>query len=327
MLLISSHLQMDGFADGSPAGGAVSSGATRLDRDAPYRRAIVVANPVAGRGKGRAAALELEEGLKRMGASTGVYLTEGRGDAWHFLRSMEEDVDLVVAVGGDGTIGEILHGLVDPEVPVGILPLGTGNILAAELGLPRDVHRALEIFERKKTARIDVATVNGNLRSFLVVGVGFDGYAVREVAARRTGPISKLSYLPAALRALGDYREPSLEVEIDGEPVEGGPFGLVLASNINHYGGFMRLSPEGRPDDGRFEVYLFRGGSPFRLAGHAARGVFGRLLGKSCLVRPARRLRVTSEEPVPVQVDGDAAGETPVHLEVEHDVQYRILVP
>ncbi len=292
---------------------------------APYRRAIVVANPIAGRGKGGAAARELAEGLKSLGAATDVHLTEGRGDAWHFLRSLERDVDLVVAVGGDGTVGEVLNGLVDPEVPVGILPLGTANVLAAELSLPRDVHRALEIFAAGRTTAIDVAHVNATL-SFLVVGVGYDAIAVRDVESRRDGPITKLTYALAVLRALSGYREPRLEVEIDGEPVEGGPFGLVLASNITNYGGFLKLSPEGRLDDGRFDVYLFRGASPVRLVGHAVRGVLGRLIGKSCLVRPARSLRVTSDEPVPVQVDGDSAGETPIDLVVS-DVQYKILVP
>ncbi len=305
--------------------GTTEAGGVRVAAEAPYRRAIVVANPIAGRGQGRSAALELEQGLKSLGAATELYLTVGRGDAWHWLRSRRRDADLVVAIGGDGTVREVLGGLVDPDVPVGILPLGTANVLAAELGLPRDVHRAIEIFARKRTTPIDVATVNGVL-CYLVMGVGFDGHTVREIEARRSGPITRLVYGPAILRALRRYDEPRLEVEIDGERVDGGPFGLVLASNIRRYGGFMRLSPKGRIDDGRFEVYLFRGASPARLMGHLVRGVAGRLVGKSCLVVPARRLRVTSEQPVPVQVDGDSAGETPVDLVVSN-VQYKIIVP
>lgn len=308
-----------------PEGTAPDAEPMRLQADAPFRRALVVANPIAGRGKGGAAAEELARGLRKLGATTEIHLTAGRGDAWHWLRSADRKADLVVAVGGDGTVGEVLHGLVDTEVPVGILPLGTANVLAAELHLPRDVDRALEIIARKRAATIDVATVNGML-SFLVMGVGFDGRAVHEVAARRRGPITKLAYATAVVRALAGYREPRLEAEIDGEPVEGGPFGLVLCSNITHYGGFMRLSPEGRLDDGRFDVYLFRSATPFGLVGHAVRGVLGRLIGEACLVRSARHLRVTSDAPVPVQVDGDPAGETPVELEVG-DRQYRILVP
>lgn len=297
----------------------------RVGSEAPYRRAIVVANPIAGRGQGRSAALELEEGLKSLGAATEVYLTVGRGDAWHWLRARRRDPDLVVAIGGDGTVREVLSGLVDPDVPVGILPLGTANVLATELGLPRDVHRAIEIFARKRSTQIDVATVNGRL-CFLVMGVGFDGHAVRELEARRSGPITKFVYGPAILRALRRYAEPHLEVEIDGERVEGGPFGLVLASNIRRYGGFLPLSHEGRIDDGCFEVYMFRGASPARLVGHVVRGVAGRLVGKSCLALPARRLRVASPTPVPVQVDGDSAGETPVDLVVS-TTQYKVIVP
>lgn len=318
------HPRSDG-ARSNGAGPHEDDRARRVLSEAPFRRAVVVANPIAGRGKGRSAAEELGEGLRALGAETEVFLTSGRDDAWHFLRSHEGEVDLVVAIGGDGTVREVLNGLVDPDVPVGILPLGTANVLAAELGLPRDVHRALEVFARGRVVPIDVATVGGKL-AFMVMGVGFDGLAVREVEAHRKGPITKLVYGPAILRALRGYTPPELEVEVDGERVPGGPFGLVLVSNLARYGGFMRLSPRSRMDDGRFEVYLLRGGSPLALAGHALRGVAGRLEGKRCVVRQARSVRVTAKRPAPVQVDGDYAGETPIELSVS-DLQYRVLVP
>jgi YegS/Rv2252/BmrU family lipid kinase len=312
------------MADTSSSGSGSAIGASPVHADAPFRRALVVANPIAGRGQGASVACELSEGLKRLGARTQVYLTTGPGDAWHWLRSEGAGADLVVAVGGDGTLREVLDGLVDPEVPVGLVPMGTANALAAELDLPRDVHHALEVFARKRTTPLDVATVNGTL-SFLVTGVGFDGRCVREVDARRNGPITKLAYGPAVLRALRGYRAPELSVEIDGERLDE-TFGLVLASNITHYGGFLRLAGEGRLDDGHFEVYLFRGVSAVGLAAHALRGVLGRLVGRSCEVRRAKRLRVSSDEPVPFQVDGDYGGETPVELTVS-ETQYRLLLP
>jgi diacylglycerol kinase (ATP) len=266
----------------------------------------------------------MAEGLRSLGASTRVHLTRGRGDAWHWLRASPSECDLVVAIGGDGTLREVLAGLVDPETPVGILPLGTANALATELDLPRDVHRALEIIAGRRVARLDAATVNGSL-SILVTGVGFDARVVHELEARRSGPITMLSYGPAVARALRGYRSPRLEVELDGARLEG-TFGLVLASNVNHYARFMRLDPSGRLDDGQFEVFLFRGTSPVGLMRHALRGMIGRLAGRSCESRAARNLRVTSEEPVPYQVDGDYAGETPVELTLS-GLQFRILVP
>jgi YegS/Rv2252/BmrU family lipid kinase len=301
-----------------------ASGAAPVRTDVPYRRALIVANPIAGNGKGASVAGELGEALKRLGASTRVHVTRAAGDAWHWLRSEGAGADLVVAVGGDGTLREVLGGLVDPEVPVGVLPMGTANALAAELGLPRDVDRALEVLARGRTTRLDVATVNDSL-SFLVTGVGFDARTVREVEARRDGPITKLAYGPAVLRALRGYRPPSLSVEIDGR-ARSERFGLVLASNIGHYGGFLRLASGSRLDDGRFDVYLFPEAGAAGLAAHALRGMLGRLVGRSCEMVPARRLRVTSDDPVPFQVDGDYGGVTPVELSVS-DTQYRVLIP
>lgn len=289
-----------------------------------YGRALVVANPVAGRGKGVKVAQELVEGLRRLGAKTELHLTKGRGDARAWLRSLDHDVDLVVAVGGDGTVREVLDGLVDPEIPIAVLPLGTANVMAAELALPRDVDRALEIISAGATAAIDVASVNGHL-SFLVTGVGIDGSTVREVEARRRGPITKWSYLPALLRALRVYRSPDLSVEIDGKSIKE-PCSLVLVSNISHYGGFLRLDPKCRLDDGQFEVYLFRGKSIGRLAWHALRGFVGKLPGGKCEMRRARHVRIHSDPPTPYQVDGDFRGETPVEISVS-DRQYHLVVP
>lgn len=295
-----------------------------LETEAPYRRALVIGNPVAGRGRGGKAAEEVAEGLRRMGVKVELLLTHERGDALARLRCLEPGTDLVVSVGGDGTLHEVFGGLIDPEIPVGILPLGTANVLATEVGLPRDVHRALEIFAAKNVVAIDVARVNGHL-SFLVTGVGIDAMATRKVEQRRKGPITKWAYVEAVLLALKDYKVPRLEVEVDGERVEG-EFGLVLVSNTINYGGILKMAQDTRMDDGLFEVYLFPGGSRRDLFAYALRGFLSRLPGGGCEMRRARSVKVRSESPVPYQVDGDYRGETPVEIEVA-DEQYHILVP
>jgi len=292
--------------------------------DWPYRRALVVANPVSGRGRGAKAAQEVAEGLKRAGVPAELLLTARRGDAFTRLRCLEPDTDLVVSVGGDGTLREVLEGLVDPETPVLPIPFGTANVLAVELGLPRDVHHALEILRRKKLARLDVARVNDHL-SFLVTGVGFDGMLVRELERRRSGAISRWHYLGALARLAPRYRPPRLTVTIDGERVPG-EHGLVLVSNFGRYAGLLRLSPEARIDDGRLEVYLFPTGRWTELLAAFARGLVGHLPAGAVRLAIARRVTVSSADPVPYQVDGDTGGETPVEIEVAPN-QYRLVVP
>jgi diacylglycerol kinase (ATP) len=291
----------------------------------PFRKALVIANPIAGRGRARAGALELVSGLVQLGLECELFLTAARDHARERVRQIAPDVDLVGVVGGDGTVSEVLDGLPRREVPVAILPFGTANVMSMDLGLARDAQGALGAIARGRTTPLDTARVNGKRLSFLVSGVGIDGLALRELEARRRGPITKLAYFGAVLRALRRYEPPELSVEIDDAQLDG-RFGLVLASNIVHYGGFRILSRDRRIDDGLFEVYLFAQGSRAALAGYALRALFAGLPGGSCTMRRARRVRITAEHPVPAHVDGDAFGDTPVEIEVD-PVQFRLVVP
>lgn len=308
-------------------GEAESTGSTGAEGTlfaGPYRKALVIANPVSGRGLGAKAARELELGLVERGTAAELFLTGARGDAFTRLRCLDQETDLVVAVGGDGTLREVLEGLVDPELPVALLPFGTANVLAGALGLPRDVHLALEIIARGNVTPLDVAHVNGKL-SFLVTGVGIDAMAVRDVERRRKGAITKWTYFEAVARTLPRYKPPHLTVELDGEKLDH-EVGFVLVSNTINYGGVMNLAADTKLDDGLFEVYLFPKGTRLELFGALVRGLVSHLPGGKIRMERARRVRITSETPVPYQIDGDLGGETPVEIEVAEN-QYRIVVP
>ncbi len=291
----------------------------------PFHRALVVVNPVAGRGRARRAAEELVHGLHRMGVASELHFTSGRGDARERARRTADGVDLAVSVGGDGTLGEVLEGLAGRGVPVAILPLGTANVMSLDLGLPRSVAGTLEVIARGRTAPLDTARVNGLRLSFLATSVGFDAMAVHALEARRRGPITQTSYFAAGLRALVRYSPPSLAVEVEGEVLPG-RFGLVLVSNVVNYAGYRVLSSDRRLDDGLYEVYLFPKGSRASLVGYGLRAVLSGLPGGSCTRLRARRVRILSEVPVPCQVDGDAFGKTPVEIVVD-PVQSRLVVP
>ncbi len=290
-----------------------------------FRRALVLANPIAGSGRGRRRAEELAGSLGTIGIEGALQFTNGRGDARAAARRLDPAVDLVVSVGGDGTLGEILEGLSGRDVPVAILPAGTANVMSLDLALPRDVAGLLEVLRRGRTIAVDTARVNGTRLSFLVTGVGFDAMAVRELEARRTGPISRVAYVAAGLRVLRRYSPPSLAVEVDGRVLQG-RFAQVLASNVIHYAGLRVLARDRSLADGCFEVYLFAEGSRTSLAAYALRAVLAGLPGGSCTRVRARRVRIASDTPVPCQVDGDLFGETPVEL-VVHPVQSRLVVP
>jgi diacylglycerol kinase family enzyme len=301
----------------------MSSSFERVER--PFERGLVVVNPVAGRGLGARMGSELSRELERAGVRAEVFHTGARGQARERVAGLDPAFDLLVCVGGDGTLGEIFAGLGGRPTPVGVLPLGTANVLGLDLCLPRRVSPAVKVMLERRVQRVDLASAGGR-SSFLVTGVGLDAMTVRELERRRRGPIRKASYLPALWAALRDYRQPRLAVELDGQPWPG-TCGLVLISNVVHYGGVLRLSRSRALDDGLFEVYLFPSGGRATLL---RAGALGALVGlprpSVCHLRRAREIRVTSPEPVPYQVDGDYGGTTPLSFEVT-GAQARVLVP
>ncbi len=283
---------------------------------------LVIANPISGAGRGADLAKALARELEVAGLRVEVRLTAARGDATNF--AAQAQADAVVSVGGDGTLNEVLRGLRNPNTPVGVLPIGTANVLALDLGLSADPSRAARTILAGHSVKLDTAVVHGEL-SFLAVGVGFDAQAVRRVERRRRGPISKLSYVKAGLETLWSYREPKLEVELDGERLPGN-FGWVLVSNVINYGGLFRLASDRELGDGLWEVYLFERAARRHLFVHGIRAVLGRLPAKGATRRRARRVRITSAEPVAAQADGDSRGQTPIEIDVRGP-QFRILCP
>ncbi len=287
-----------------------------------FKSVLVIANPISGAGRGAGIAKALARELEAAGLRVEVRLTAGRGDATNF--AAQAQADAVVSVGGDGTLNEVLRGLRDPLTPVGVVPIGTANVLALDLGLSADPSRAARTILGGHSVKLDTAVVHGEL-SFLVVGVGFDAEAVRCVEQGRRGPISKLSYVKAGLKTLWNHREPKLAVEIDGERLPES-FGWVLVSNVIHYGGLFRLASDRELDDGLWEVYLFERAARRHLLVHGIRALLGRLPAKGASRRRARRVRITSAEPVAAQADGDSRGQTPIEIDVRGP-QFRILCP
>ena len=286
-------------------------------------RVRVIANPIAGRGRGERVARALERELARRGARVELTLTRGPGEA-SGLAAGAGEMDLVAVVGGDGTLSEVLRGLPRASLPVGLLPCGTGNVLASGLRLPTDPGRAAEAFLAGGIQELDVARVGTRL-SHLVVGIGFDARAVREVEARRRGPITKVVYVGALLRAFRHHRPVPLRVWLDGA-AQPETAGMVWVANTPKYAGVLRVARDTRLDDGQWEVYLFPSGRLGELLRAAVRGLFAALPGGPIRMRRARAVRIEADEPVPYQVDGDSGGFTPVVVELLPE-RYRLLVP
>lgn len=236
-----------------------------------------------------------------------VTLTTGPGAALDLAReAVAEGAELVLAVGGDGTVNEAARGLLGSGVPLGIVPVGSGNGLARTLGIPRSPSRALAVLERAVTRSIDVGTING-LPFLNVAGIGFD--AVVGSAFHRAGRVGGrrglFTYIRIGLGLVRSYEPVRLRLTAGATTVEGRPF-VVTIANGRQYGGGAVLNPGARLDDGQFEIVVYDEGPLLDTIANAPRLFLGTIESARRYRRVvAREAVVTTEQPVEHHRDGE----------------------
>ncbi len=281
-------------------------------------KVLLVVNPIAGGGRGRAAGLDLERRLEREGCDVTPFQTDSPQAVARRLSSPDAvgGFDRIVAVGGDGTLNDVVNALPDPgRVPLAQLGMGTANMLARELGIPRTPEAVAHVVTDGAVRWIDLGVANGR-RFFGNASCGFDARLVHRIAAGRKGSLGFLSYVAPGLACLPGYREPHLAVQMpEGQPLRAG---MVIVSNLRNYGGLFSVSPQAGCDTGNLVVCAFERARVPDLLRALVAGALGRLnRSEGVVLRSASRARVESlDEPVPVQVDGDARGETPLEVSV-----------
>ena len=286
-------------------------------------RVLAVVNPVAGRGAGQEVGERLAAALRGRGMALEVSRTARAGDG-RAAAGRADGFDLVVVVGGDGTLNEVVNGL-EADLPVALYPLGTGNVLAKELRLPRRIGPFCDMVAGGRERLVDVAAL-GPRRFVSMVGVGFDAAVARAVHEARDGAIRMMSYVAPLVRAWTRYRFPPVRVSLDGgEAIESA--GFVLVSNVRSYGGPLVVTPDAVPDDGLLDVCVLPRGSRVRYLRALAAFLLGLQHSLSgARYHRARSVHVTADERVPCQVDGDPAGFLPAAIEVL-DRRLRVVVP
>jgi len=282
------------------------------------RSLLLIANPASGRTRGARMAAALLDLLRVRGADAVLVETTRSGHAREFAARLAGAAEAVLAIGGDGTLNEVVNGMLDAGVSVPILPVpaGTANVVAAELGLPAAPAELAEV-ALSGAVRIWDAARAGNRAFLMTCGAGFDAAVVEAVHAARAGrSLGLLSYFAPALRIAFGYSFPRMDVSIDGEPA-GSPATFVLVGNTRLYGGPFSFFPDARPDDGLLDVCCMRGAAWPDLFRHAW-GAFRRALAACPDVSFHRgtRVRIEAAGRVPVQIDGDPGGELPVEIGV-----------
>lgn len=280
---------------------------------APNPWVAIQRNPMSGSGR-RRPLLDFIAALRRAGIRPRLYSDRKRLDDALRDPAQRENLLAVVAAGGDGTVLDLINR--HPSVPVGILPLGTENLLARQFGIPRDGARAAEIIVHGRRQTLDLGRI-GTRRFAIMASCGFDADVIHRAHARRSGHITRLHYLQPIWSTMRAYPHPEIRVYADdaASPITGR---LVIVANLPAYALRLRLAPTARGDDGHFDVRIFQHGSTYdmlRYLGMVARG--GQECSPEVVCLTALRVRLESDVPVPIQADGDPAGGTPCDVTID----------
>jgi len=274
----------------------------------PVRRAAVVIHP----GKhddldGFRAAVG--KAMSDLGWAEPLWLETRPDDTGERLaqEAVRSGVDLVLASGGDGTITACVSGVAGSGVPLGVLPCGTGNLLARNLGLPLSLEEALAVALTGSDRRLDVGAANG--RPFVVMaGIGFDAEMLGGADERLKSRVGWAAYVLSALRHLRE-RPVRMAVRADGGPPQRRWASGVIVGNVGSLQGNVRLLPDAVPDDGILDVAVLAASGWtgwLRLAADVLlRRKTGRVAHLTC-----RELTVQAGRARPWEVDGEVAGTT-----------------
>jgi len=281
---------------------------------------LIFANPIAGRGRGEGIARQLEHSLGEAGYEVRPFFERPDQVAAGALR---RDAAAAITIGGDGTlraVAELLlnNGIAPP--PLLPIPLGTANLMARHLRYPLYPENlpafVLNTLRQCKITRLDAAVANNRL--FLLVGsVGLDAQVVHLLESLRQGPIDMTSYLVPIVRSLADYSFPPLTVEADGVALIRDTPAIAFIGNVAEYGAGFPVLTRARSDDGLLDVCIMPCRDQRELAEWLLLLPTGEHLQRENVIYTwGRSVRIESRAMVPVQLDGDAAGWTPLGVEV-----------
>jgi len=283
---------------------------------------IVILNPTAGSPEH---VRSWQERVESLAGDCPVRVTSHPGEAEELAqRAIDEGFTRIVAAGGDGTVNQVANGLADRKAALGVLPMGSVNVFAMELGLPlHNLRRCWDIIEDTNIRQIDLPIANG--RYFVqLAGVGLDAQVVKETSLAFKRSFGPLSYLISAAQ-IAARQPPKLFIESEETSVEEGSF--VLVGNGRLYGGPFPFFKHAIIDDGLFDVVVFKRLGYLEIVKYLQDVVFSSdIKVPEIEYFQTRQLRITSEQDVPLELDGELAGNCPVDFRIRGKA-LRVLTP
>lgn len=286
----------------------------------------IIANPIAGGGNTTQAVETVKETLDRHNETYSIHWTQFPGHGKEIASELESRSDMVVAVGGDGTVMEVLNGVSSQETRVGIIPAGMGNDLARCLGIPEEVIKATEVLINGEPIKIDLGEDDGELFNFM--GVGFPADVVRNVEKIRNGLTrGKPVYLIGLLRSIGNLSSYEVKLEVDGD-LKAKKANAVFVASCRYTGGGIDLIPHADYRDGLLDVVVIKEAGRMELV-MALRKVYNgnHVNHPKIEFFRARSVNLKSRDNLPEMLDGDLKGSTPSRLTAIPEARSIIVQP
>jgi diacylglycerol kinase (ATP) len=277
-------------------------------------RAVVLLNEAAGRGSTRSK----QELVRQIASRSQIPVrTAPTGEAMEGLaRHMALDGnDRVIAAGGDGTVHRVLNGIAGTSAALGIIPCGSGNDLAINLGIPRELEAATEHAFTARWRNIDLCRVNGRYFG-CIASFGLDSHANR-VANQHRGPFRGTAlYIWSLLVALTQFKPPNVIVQHD-EGEYRGPILLLVAANAASYGGGLRIAPSAQVADGLIDFVAVHAMPRLALLWHLPKVFSGSHVAlEQVSYKLSRKLQIDADRPLDIFADGEYVGQTPATVEI-----------
>jgi YegS/Rv2252/BmrU family lipid kinase len=277
-----------------------------------------ILNPKAGATSSKLTGRRFEQYLVRKGFDVRGSLTTSLTHACELATDAAVDYNcaMVVAAGGDGTIREVAHGLEGSDKPLLIIPHGTENLLANELGFDERLKTIIRTFEAGYIRPLDLGRANG--RCFTsIAGFGFDGAVVKRMSEQRAGHINHFDYVWPIWRTFWEYKFEPMCVEVDGERIFDGR-GIVFVGNISRYAIGLQILHYADFGDGLLDVCVYKCASQLHLAKHSLLTILKRHANRRDVIyRQGKNVSVTSRtNRIRTEVDGDPGPALPVKITV-----------
>jgi YegS/Rv2252/BmrU family lipid kinase len=268
-----------------------------------FHRALFIINPTSGSKKFPDLDQEIKSYCQKVGIESSIQKTERAGHATELAQSsINQNFDLVFAVGGDGTVNEVAKGLIHSSVTMSILPTGSGNGLARHLGIPMKPAKALTLVDSGKSIAIDTLSVNGEV-SVNVSGIGFDGHIANLFG--KSGKRGLKEYVSLAATEFRKFKNFSISGNIDGVTIQSEAFILAIA-NSSQFGNNATISPTASVCDQLMDICIVKKIPLLQALGFVGK-MFTRRMHQSAFVKiiKSKKADFLFSADMPYHVDGE----------------------